>query len=136
MAITVTATSVIISDDRDRNRPPIVLPITATNAEIEAAAAAYLTPDPNFDGFGLWLLTDPGVQAAYDQAFTGDKLTAGTLQPAVLAAAAGDTGYLRAVLLLLRRQGLLGDAVLQAMAAKAAACHLPDEFLQALGVQR
>ena len=133
MAIEYQTASIVITDDRDPTRPSLVLPLTATPAEVAAAAASYLPPAPNFDAFGLWLLTDPGVQAAYDQAFTGDKLTAGTLQPAVLAAAAGDTSYLRAVLLLLRRQGLLSADVLQAMAAKAAACHLPEEFINALG---
>ena len=51
----------------------------------------------------------------------------------MLAAAAGDTSYLRAVLLLLRRQGLLSADVLQALAEKATACHLPEEFINALG---
>ena len=133
MAIEYQTDSIVITDDRDPTRPSLVLPLTATPAEVAAAAASYLPPASNFDGFGLWLLTDSGVQAAYDQAFTGDKLTAGTLQPAVLAAAAGDTSYLRAVLLLLRRQGLLSADVLQAMAEKAAACHLPAEFINALG---
>lgn len=135
MAISYNITCVIITDDRDSNRAPLVLSAGATSAEVEAAAAAYLDlpREPNFDAFGLWLLTNPAVSAAYDLAFAGNKLTAGTLQPAVLAAAAGDTSYLRAVLLLLRRQGLLDDALLQAMATKAAECYLPAEFIQALG---
>jgi hypothetical protein len=130
--ISYTLNGIIISNDDDLSCPPLVLPLTATPAEVAAAAAAYMPPAANFNAFGLWLLTDPGVQAAYDQAFAGDKLTAGTLQPAVLAAAGGDASYLRAVLLLLRRQGLLGDDVLQAMAAKATSCHLPAEFIQAI----
>lgn len=138
MAISYTITGVIISDDRDRNRPPLVLPAGATSAEVEAAAAAYLDlpREPNFDGFGLWLLTNPDVAAAYDLAFDQAKLTSCTLPSAVLAAAGGETKHLRTALLLLRRQGLLNAEVVGAMLAKAQDCNLPPEFLEALGMQR
>lgn len=135
MAISYTATGVIITDDRNPDRAPLMLPAGATSAEVEAAAIAYLDlpPQPNFDGFGLWLLTNPDVAVAYDLAFDQAKLTSCTLPSAVLAAAGGETKHLRTALLLLRRQGLLSDLVIAAMLAKAQECNLPPDFLQALG---
>jgi hypothetical protein len=93
----------------------------------------FTTEEPDFDGFGMWLLTAPAVQQAYTEAQQGNPLIAGVLQPAVLAAVGNDLRHLRTALLLLRRQGLLSADVLQAMAEKAAACHLPEEFINALG---
>lgn len=133
--IIYTLANVVIADDRNPNRAPLVLPAGSTPAEVDAAAAAYLNlpPEPNFDGFGLWLLTNLDVAAAYDLAFEQNKITCGTLPSAVLAAAGGDTKHLRTTLLLLRRQNLLSDLVITAMLTKAQECNLPADFLQALG---
>lgn len=130
-----TNTAIIIADESNPDRQPLVLPAGSTSAEVEAAAAVYLSlpPEPNFDGFGLWLLTNSAVAAAYDLAFEQAKLTSCTLPSAVLAAAGGETKHLRTALLLLRRQNLLSDEVLMAMLTKAGECNLPAEFLQALG---
>lgn len=135
MGIAYTATGVIVTDDRNPDRDPLVLPADALPADVSAAVAAYLDPprEPNFDGFGLWLLTNPDVAVAYDLAFDQAKLTSCTLPSAVLAAAGGETKHLRTALLLLRRQGLLSDLVIAAMLAKAQECNLPADFLQALG---
>lgn len=126
---------IVITDERNPSRPPLVLPAWNQPAEVDAAAAAYLNlpPEPNFDGFGIWLLTNADVAAAYDLAFEQNKITCGTLPSAVLAAAGGDTKHLRTTLLLLRRQNLLSDLVIAAMLTKAQECNLPAEFLQALG---
>lgn len=136
--ITYTLANVVITDDRNPNRAPLVLPAGSTPAEVDAAAAAYLNlpPEPNFDGFGLWLLTNADVAAAYDLAFEQNRITCGTLPSAVLAAAGGDTKHLRTTLLLLRRQNLLSDLVITAMLTKAQECNLPADFLQALGSDR
>lgn len=130
-----TNTAIVIADESDPGRPPLMLPADSTSAEVGAAAAAYLNlpPEPNFDGFGLWLLTNADVAAAYDLAFEQNKITCGTLPSAVLAAAGGDTKHLRTTLLLLRRQNLLSDLVIAAMLTKAQECNLPADFLQALG---
>ena len=135
MAISYTATGVVITDDRNPDRAPCVLPADASLADVAAAIAVYLDPprEPNFDGFGLWLLTNHDVAVAYDLAFDQAKLTSCTLPSAVLAAAGGETKHLRTALLLLRRQGLLSDMVIAAMLAKAQECNLPPDFLQALG---
>ena len=126
---------IVITDERNPSRPPLVLPAGSTPAEVDAAAAAYLspTPSPDFDGFGLWLQTNPDVAAAYDAAFSQNKITCVTLPSAVLAAAGGDTKHLYNALLLLQHQGLLSGLVIAAMLTKAQECNLPLEFLQALG---
>jgi len=134
MAIQYTTTGIIITDDRDPARDPLVLPVGTLSADVAAAVLAYIGPprDPNFDGFGLWLLTSPAVQQAYDRALAGNAITAASLPAAVLAAAGGETKHLRTTLLLLRRQGLLDAATLTAMLTKAQECNLPQEFLDAL----
>jgi len=135
MTISSTSAGIVITDDRDPSRPPLVLPATATTAEVEAAAAGYLQPavEPDYDGFGFWLLTTPEIQQAYDIAFAGNKLTAGSLPSAVMVASDGEPKHLRTALLLLRQQGLLSDETLAAMLTAAQECNLPPEFLQALG---
>jgi hypothetical protein len=133
--IAYSSTGITITDDRDPSRPPLVLPVGSTSAEVEAAVAEYSPPDPqpDYDGFGIWLLTTPEIQQAYDIAFEGNKLWAGSLPPAVLVAADGEPKHLRTTLLLLRRQGLLSQETLAAMLAAGQQCNLPPEFLQALG---
>jgi hypothetical protein len=135
MAISYSRFGITITDDRNPSRPPLVLPATATSSEVAAAAAEYLqpAPAPDYDRFGLWLLTTPAIQQAYDIAFAGNKLTAGSLPSAVLVAADGEPKHLKTALLLLRSQGLLSDETMAAMIASAQQCHLPAEFLQALG---
>jgi hypothetical protein len=59
--ISYTATQIIFTDDLDRSRPPLILPATATTAEIEAAAAAYFgeaatKAPPDYVGFYSALL--------------------------------------------------------------------------------
>ena len=135
--IAYSPTGITITDDRDPSRPPLVLPATASPTEVEAAAAEYSPPDPqpDYDGFGFWLLTTPEIQQAYDIAFEGNKLTAGSLPSAVMVAADGDSKHLRTALLLLRSQGLLGQETLAAMLAAGQHCNLPPDFLRALGGQ-
>lgn len=135
MSIAYSSFGVTITDDTDPNRPPLVLPPESTPSEVAAAAAEYFQPipEPDFDRFGLWLLTTPEIQQAYDLAFAGNKLTAGSLPSAVLVAADGEPKHLRTALLLLRHQGLLSDETMGAMLASATRCHLPEDFLKALG---
>ena len=130
MAIHYGSASIAITDDRYPDRPAIILPASASPDEVAAAAAEFLPPEPDFDAFGLWLLTTPEVQESYDLALASNAITACSLPGAVLAAAAGEIKHLRLALLLLRDQGLLANEVLVAMAQAAAAHHLPPEFLQ------
>lgn len=137
MAIAYSTAGITITDDRNPSRAPLVLPVGTASAEVAAAAAGYLqpVPSPDFDGFGLWLLTTPETLQAYDIAFAGNKLTAATLPSAVLAAAGGEPKHLRTTLLLLRHQGLLSEATLLAMLAAAQQCNLPPDFLSAFTEQ-
>ena len=59
--ISRTGTQIILTDDLDRNRPPVILLATATTAEVEAAAAAYFgeaatRQQPDYVGFYSALL--------------------------------------------------------------------------------
>ena len=53
MTIGYTATSILITDDGDPSRPPLVLLLDATSEEIAAAHASYSTliPEPDYAGF-------------------------------------------------------------------------------------
>ena len=44
--IAYTFTGIVITDDSNPDRPPLVLPPGSTSAEVEAAALAYLQPPP------------------------------------------------------------------------------------------
>jgi hypothetical protein len=59
MAISYSRSGITITDDRNPSRPPLVLPATATAAEVEAAALSYLQPqaDPDYQGFYSALLS-------------------------------------------------------------------------------
>lgn len=133
--ISYSPDGITITDDRDPARAALVLPANATPTDVEAAVTAYLQPvaNSNFDGFGLWLLTNDDVKIAFNTIFDHDRLTSCSLPSAVLAAAGGEPKHLRATLLLLRRQGLLSSEVLSVILAKAVEFSLPSEFLQALG---
>jgi hypothetical protein len=68
---------VVLTDDQDRNRPPAILPATATTAEIEAAAAAYFgeaatRQQPDYVGFYSALLGSSVYSAVLVQPATAD----------------------------------------------------------------
>jgi hypothetical protein len=54
MAIQYASNLITITDDRDPTRPPLVLPVTATAAEVEAAVIGYLQPEPTPDYQGFY----------------------------------------------------------------------------------
>jgi len=135
MGISYQQSGIVITDDRNPDRDPLVLPADALPADVSAAILEYLgqPKEPNFDEFGAWLLTNPIIKEAYDIAFENDKRISCTLPPAIIAAGNGEIRHLRTVILLLRRQRLLSSETLTAMLAKARNCNLPDEFLSAIG---
>jgi hypothetical protein len=68
---------VVLTDDQDRNRPPLILPATATTTEIEAAAAAYFgeaatRQQPDYVGFYSALLGSSVYSAVLVQPATAD----------------------------------------------------------------
>jgi hypothetical protein len=75
--ISYTTTQIIFTDDQDRSRPPLILPATATTAEIEAAAAAYFgeaatKAPPDYVGFYSALLGSNIYAAVIGQPATAD----------------------------------------------------------------
>lgn len=74
--IKFTLTSIIIFDDRDTDRDPVILPLTATSADIEAAAAAYFGPtvEPDWAQFRQALRTENGFSAAFSAAMVADPM--------------------------------------------------------------
>jgi hypothetical protein len=135
MAIQYTLTCIVVTDDNNPDREPLTLPLDTPPVEVSSAISLYLDapPEPDFTKFGIWLLTNPSISSEYDFAFQGNKLVAGTLQPAVLEAVKGDPSHLRAVILLLLRQDLLSKETLEQIIAKARECNLPEELIVALG---
>lgn len=138
MAIQYTATAIIISDDTGA-RPPIVLPPTATAAEVDAAAAEYHSqdPDPDWLAFAGWLYQFPPIAAGMDAARLstdpqGEPATTGL--PTALDEARLRQNYPAFSLtwgLFLLASGMPPEA-LGAIVAKAAECNLPAEFITAL----
>lgn len=79
--ISRTATQIIISDDHDRNRAPVILAATATTAEVEAAAVAYFGEaatriPPDYVGFYGGMLVSSVYQTVMAEPSTPDQVKA------------------------------------------------------------
>lgn len=142
-----THAGVVITDDADASREPLVLPLSATPAEIEAAALAYLpspVPEPQWLGFLAAVQTQPVVSEAI-----GDGLSA-MMQPrpapehqpfvalglGVGLGQAADSGDARVFLQAWRQAlalGAISPTVVGEVQALAVAYYLPDDFVQGLG---
>ena len=138
MAIRYTPTAITITDDTD-SRPPIVLPPTATQAEVDAAAAEYHSPPPatDWDTFVAWLYQFPPIATGMGAARLstdpqGEPATTGL--PTALDEARLRQNYpafaLAWGLFLLASQ--MPPEALGAIVTKATDCHLPADFLAAL----
>jgi hypothetical protein len=136
--IAYTLAGIVISDDRDPSRAPLLLPLGATSAEVEAAAATYLGPptDPDWTQFRQALRTENGFSAAFQAAMAADPM-------AGIALALGLDNFRRdgdprdfvdalhnAFATLSPDQGAYITGELLALAQR---CNLPQEFLDALG---
>jgi len=136
--IKYTITSIVIFDDRDTDRDPVILPLTASSADIEAAAAAYFGPtvEPDWTQFRQALRTENGFSAAFQAAMAADPM-------AGIALALGLDSFRRdgdprdfvdalhnAFATLSPDQGAYITGELRALAQR---CNLPQEFLDALG---
>lgn len=75
MAIAYSPTGIIISDDRDPSRPPLVLPVGTASAEVAAAAAEYSQAaiEPDYVGFYSALLGSNIYAAVISQTKTADS---------------------------------------------------------------
>jgi hypothetical protein len=138
MAIQYTPTAITITDDTG-TRPPIVLPPTATPAEVDAAAAEYHSQPPEADwlGFAGWLYQFPPIAAGMAAARLstdpqGEPATTGL--PAAMQEARQSQNY--PAWAATWGQFLLAShmdaAALGQIVAKAAECNLPAEFIAAL----
>lgn len=136
MAISYTTAAITITDDTGA-RPPIVLPPTATQAEVDAAAATYSTPGPDWLGFAAWLYQFPPIATGMAAARLstdpqGEPATTGL--PAAMQEARQSQNY--PAWAATWGQFLLAshmDAIaLNQIVAKASECNLPPEFIAAL----
>lgn len=139
MAIQYTPDAITITDDTGA-RPPIVLPPTATQAEVDAAAATYATAGADWLGFAAWLYQFPPIAAGMAAARLstdpqGEPATTGL--PAAMQEARQSQNY--PAWAATWGQFLLASgmdaAALGQIVAKAVECNLPAEFIAALQPQ-
>jgi hypothetical protein len=137
MAISYLQSGIVITDDSNPGREPLILPPDATSDDVAAAALAYLGPviEPDWAQFRRALRTENGFSAAFSVAMTTDPMGG-------VALALGLDGF--------RRDGDPGDfldalraalAVLpsdqaahiaQELIALAQRCTMPAAFIQSL----
>lgn len=75
MSISYTATGIIITDGRNPDREPLVLPVGTPNHEVDAAVVGYLGAPvipPNYVGFYNALLGSSCYQAVLNQPATAE----------------------------------------------------------------
>jgi hypothetical protein len=144
MTISRTPNGIIITDDADPTREPLVLPLSATTAEVEAAAQGYLTPPPpasDWLGFAGWLYQFPPIMAGMDAARhstdpQGEPATTGL--PAAMDEArlrANYPAFAQTWGQFLLASGMAAGDLAQ-IVAKASDCNLPPEFITALQPQQ
>jgi len=137
MGIAYTTTGVIVTDDRNPDRKPLVLPADAPPADVSAAVAAYIGPtyEPDWTQFRQALRTENGFSAAFSAAMVADPM-AGVALALGLDAFRRDgdpTDFLdalrSALIVLPDGQGAYIAAELLALAQR---CNLPASFTDAL----
>jgi hypothetical protein len=89
-------------------------------------------PTPDWLSFKTAMLSSPEVNAAMGQATPLAPLAVFSLPAALNAAVTGDTSDFAVTWTTLREAGLIPQPVLDAVAATAVACQLPEEFVQVL----
>jgi hypothetical protein len=88
---------------------------------------------PDWLAFKTAMLSSPEVNGAIVAAMSAAPLAAIGLPAALNAAVAGDPSDFSITWTTLRQAGLIPQPVLDAVAATAVACDLPEEFIQVLG---
>lgn len=144
MSISYTPNGVIITDDSNPDREPLVLPVDASLSEVELAASEYLgapPPAPDWLGFAGWLFRFPPMAEAMTAArvSTSDQgEPATTALPAAMQEARLNENY--PAWAATWGQFLLASAMdaetLTDIIGKAADCNLPLEFIAALQPQQ
>jgi len=143
MAISYSSAGITITDDADASRPPVILPPTATPADVEIAVNAYLPPPPpplpppDWLTFAGWLFGFPPMAAAMATArssTTHQGEPATTSLPAAMDEARLRQNYVAFALSwgqFLAASQLPAEAIAE-IVGKADACNLPPEFIAAL----
>ena len=90
-------------------------------------------PIPDWLAFKTAMLSSPEVNAAMGAATPLAPLAVFSLPAALNAAVAGDPSDFSITWTTLHQAGLIPQPVLDAVAATAVACQLPEEFVQVLG---
>ena len=137
--ISYTETGIIITDDYDPSKPPLVLPVGATPAEVAMQHSAHQSPaepQPDWHVFVNWLLHYPpmagAMQAARESTAPQGEPVTSSLPALVLLARDGDhLPFATAWPPFLAAAGAPAEA-LQPIVTQALACHLPAEFVAAL----
>lgn len=131
MAIQYTADAITITDDTGA-RPPIVLPPTATQAEVDAAAATCAALGSDWVGFDLALQSDPAIVATINDLGRMSQVATLSLGHALEEAEKGNLDRF----LPIWREWIIATnppaAALERFRALAAEHHLPDEFQAAI----
>lgn len=134
MAISCTTDRIVLTDDTDPSRPAAVIHLPATPEEIDAAILAYYGPPPQTPDWGHFkrtCLADHAVNQVLVAAQSTAPAAALALPAALISLAqGGEMADFRGAWLLMRNLGLVPQATLDHLAALAADCHLPAEFVQ------
>lgn len=138
MAISYQQSGIVITDDHNPSRPPVVLPADATPAEVAAAAAPYheQPPSPDWSQFRQALRTENGYAPAFSAAMAADPM-AGVALAIGLDAFRRDGDHAdfldalqSAFTALPQEQALHIASELLDLAVR---CHMPAEFIAAMG---
>jgi hypothetical protein len=132
MALSYFTDQLILTDDNDPSRQPVIVPLPADQATIDAAILAYYGPPvlpPDWATFKRTCLADPAVNQVLAAAQTAAPAAALALPAALMSIAqGGDIADFRAAWQLLQQLNLAPAALAQQLLALAESCHLPDEF--------
>lgn len=137
MGIAYQQSCIVITDDRNPDREPLVLPADALPVDVSAAVAAYIGPtqEPDWTQFRQALRSENGFSAAFSAAMVADPMAGVALALGLDAfRREGDpTDFLdalrSALTVLPDGQGAYIAAELLALAQR---CNLPASFTDAL----
>ncbi len=138
MGIAYQQSGIVITDDRNPDRAPFVLPADATLADVAAAVAAYIGPtyEPDWTQFRQALRTENGYAPAFSAAMAADPM-AGVALAIGLDAFRRDGDHAdfldalqSAFTALPQEQALHIASELLDLAVR---CHMPAEFIAAMG---
>lgn len=134
MAISYSATAITINSDFDPLLAPVVLPPTASAAEVELAASQFAPPvsDPSWHDFSMALMTNIGVNAMLEQVLQSAPGLFGGLTIGLKNASDGDNRAFISSWQAAHKLNLLPQSIVDDVLELAAYHHLPAGFIAAL----